>query len=104
LRADEQACAVLGADGVVRLARPDRRGSARRRRRQGRGTRAVAHEGNALGSQLSSSSSPVSGSLTLGSFLISSREIFQARWTTQESDRSRRAASSLISWSIDSGK
>src|SRR5580658_2662973 len=43
-------------------------------------------------------------SFTLGSFLISMREIFHARWTTQESERSRRAASSLISWSIDSGK
>src|SRR5262249_48578607 len=47
--------------------------------------------------QPSSSSSAPSTSLTLGSFLISIREIFQARWTTQESERSRRAASSLIS-------
>jgi len=42
--------------------------------------------------------------LTLGSFFISVLEIFHARCTTQESDRSRRAASSLIYCSIDSGK
>ena len=44
-----------------------------------------------------SSSSPPSTSLTLGSFLISVREIFHARCTTQESERSSLAASSLIS-------
>src|SRR4051794_24108669 len=50
-----------------------------------------------------SSSSPLT-SFTLGSFLISTRASFHARWTTHESDRSSRAASSLISVSIDSGK
>src|SRR5262245_22503745 len=43
-------------------------------------------------------------SFTLGIFLISRRAIFHARCTTHDNDRSRRAASSLISWSIDSGK
>src|ERR1700690_4467966 len=54
--------------------------------------------------QPASSSSPPSTSLTLGSFLISTREIFHARWTTHDSDRSSLAPSPLISWSIDSGK
>src|SRR5690606_10447188 len=50
------------------------------------------------------SPSSSSMSFTLGILRISVRANFHARWTTHESDRSRRAASSLISWSIISGE
>ena len=39
-----------------------------------------------------------------GNFRISGRAIFQAFWTIQDSDRSWRAASDYISWSMSSGK